>query len=100
MVNLKICNALFERGLPNDKCGGAVLNEEWIVTASHCLHRMSFVMITLGDLKRSEEEAGEINFISRDFFTHPKEWFLISGQSGTGDPEILDTRISDQLETR
>ena len=47
------------------------MNEEWIVTASHCLHRMSFVMITLGDLLRTEEEVGEINLLSKEFFTHP-----------------------------
>ena len=53
------------------QCGGAIINERWIVTASHCLHNMNFVEVTLGDLIRDTEEKGEIKMISREFFTHP-----------------------------
>lgn len=63
IVRLKI-DSMFQ-------CGGAILNEQWIVTASHCLHNMNFVQVSIGDLIRDAEEVGEINMISREFFTHP-----------------------------
>ena len=53
------------------QCGGAILNDRWIVTAAHCLHNMKRVEVTLGDLIRDEQEEGEIIMISREFFTHP-----------------------------
>ncbi|CAG5109935.1 Oidioi.mRNA.OKI2018_I69.chr2.g4403.t1.cds [Oikopleura dioica] len=52
-------------------CGGAILNEQWIVTAAHCLRNMNHVVVTLGDRSKLFQEEDEIQVTPDHFFIHP-----------------------------
>ncbi|XP_065093779.1 collagenase-like [Ochlerotatus camptorhynchus] len=80
--------ALLKIDTPNGRalCGGSVLNEEWILTAGHCVQDASSFEITMGTINlKSTEDDGRVVMNSTEYIQHED----YNGQDASNDIAVI-----------
>ncbi|XP_046734115.1 brachyurin-like [Diprion similis] len=58
-------------------CGGSILNEEWILTAAHCVDSAQSVEIIIGAHNINEPEEGQLRVAARKIVVH-ENWDVMT----------------------
>lgn len=60
-------------GIYEHLCGGTLINNQWIITASHCIYRLEtkYLRVTLGAYNLNQPTSSEIVVGVNKYFIHP-----------------------------
>ncbi|XP_042666614.1 coagulation factor X [Centrocercus urophasianus] len=53
-------------------CGGTILNEDFILTAAHCINQSKEIKVVVGEVDREKEEHSETTHTAEKIFVHSK----------------------------
>ncbi|NWW29245.1 FA10 factor, partial [Falcunculus frontatus] len=53
-------------------CGGTILNENFILTAAHCINQSKEIKVVVGEVDREKEEQSETMHTVEKIFVHSK----------------------------
>ncbi|XP_062699765.1 collagenase [Aedes albopictus] len=78
-------------------CGGSVVNEEWILTAGHCVQDASSFEVTMGAIfLRSTEDDGRVVMNATEYIQHED----YNGQSASNDIAVIKLPSKVQFSNR